>query len=442
MMAPSVIGFVGFGEAASVFSKRLTERNAEVVAFDIDESKVNAPGVSCLPLAELAVRAGYVLSTVTTQVAREVASEIASHLRPGRVFVDLNSTSPSVKVEIGRAISRSGADFVEGAILGAVGASGADTRILTGGNRGREVAETLRQLGLRVSFFSSEIGKAATFKMLRSIFSKGLEAIILELLIVGKRAGIDFDPRRKYPLILIVHGGPAWYKKNDWRPYWEQQPIQAYAAEGYVLVFPNFRGSVHFGVDLRLANYGELGHGDCRDCMAAVDHLIAQGFIDQERLGIAGWSYGGYLVPAIITQTDRFRAAQFGASITSMESMYARLSTVEFILDANIGVWPWEDIDTMVKFSSLYSAAQVKTPTLIQHGEDDPRCPVGASILFYKALKFYKVPVVLELYPKEGHGIRSPLLLRRCLRRNLEWFNKWLKGDAATSFEKLFPGGD
>ncbi|MCP5118598.1 MAG: NAD(P)-dependent oxidoreductase, partial [bacterium] len=99
--------------------------------------------------------------------------------------------SPSIKVEIGRTISRSGADFVEGAILGAVGASGADTRILTGGNRGPEAAETLTHLGLRVSFFSSEIGKASTFKMLRSIFSKGFEAVILELLIAGKRAGIE-----------------------------------------------------------------------------------------------------------------------------------------------------------------------------------------------------------------------------------------------------------
>ncbi len=93
-----------------------------------------------------------------------------------------------------------------------------------------------------------------------------------------------------------------------------------------------------------------------------------------------------------------------------------------------------------IQDSPLYSAWKVRTPTLIEHGEDDPRCPVGGSILYYKALKSYRVPVVLEIYPKEGHGIVGPLLLRRCERRNLEWFNKWLKDDRSTSFEKLFPG--
>jgi prolyl oligopeptidase len=237
---------------------------------------------------------------------------------------------------------------------------------------------------------------------------------------------------------LILHGGPTWYKKNDWRLEWEQHPIQAYAAEGYCLVFPNVRGSADYGVEFRQANFRDLGGGDARDALAAVDHLIRQGFIDENKLGVAGWSYGGFLVPAIITQTDRFKAAQFGAGIPSFEAMYARLSTVEWIVHENYGKRPWEDAQAHIQDSPLYSAMKVKTPTLIEHGEDDPRCPVGGSILFYKALKFYGVPAVLEIYPKEGHGIVGPLLRRRCLRRNLEWFNKWLKGDRTTSFEKVF----
>jgi len=249
----------------------------------------------------------------------------------------------------------------------------------------------------------------------------------------------DFDPGRKYPLILVLHGGPAWYKKNDWRLEWEHHPIQAYAAEGYCLVFPNVRGSADYGVEFRLANFRDLGGGDARDALAAVDFLIRQGFIDESKLGVAGWSYGGFLVPAILTQTDRFKAAQFGAGISSFEAMYSRLSTVEWIIHENYGKRPWEDAQAHIQDSPLYSARKVRTPTLIQHGEDDPRCPVAGAILFYKALKYYGVPAVLEIYPKEGHAILSPLLRRRCLRRNLEWFNKWLKGDRTTSFEALFP---
>ncbi|MBM3748490.1 MAG: S9 family peptidase [Acidobacteria bacterium] len=249
----------------------------------------------------------------------------------------------------------------------------------------------------------------------------------------------DFDPSRKYPLLLILHGGPTWYKKNDWRLHWEQQPIQVYAAEGYCLVFPNVRGSADYGPEFRQANYRDLGGGDFRDAMAAVDYLVGQGFVDENRLGVAGWSYGGFLTPAAITQTDRFKAAQFGAGIPSFEAMYSRLSTVEWIVHDNYGARPWEDGGMHLRESPLYSAHRVKTPTLIQHGEDDPRCPMGGAVLFYKALKSYGVPAVLEIYPKEGHGITGPLLKRRCLRRNLEWFNKWLKGDRTTSFEKPFP---
>jgi 3-hydroxyisobutyrate dehydrogenase len=134
-----------------------------------------------------------VLSTAATQAAKEIAQACLPYLQPGQVYVDLNSTSPSVKVEIDEIIAPSGADFVEGAILGAVGASGARTRVLVGGEKGPEVTQKLTRLGLNVIHYSFEIGKASTFKMLRSIFSRGLEALLLELLIAGKRAGIEHD---------------------------------------------------------------------------------------------------------------------------------------------------------------------------------------------------------------------------------------------------------
>jgi len=195
------IGFIGFGEVASIFSAAMRSHGAEVAAYDVllDQKKgketlqkrCRAEGIKFLPLPDVVGNAEYVLSAVTTREAKKVAENCVPHLRHGQVYVDLNSTCPSVKVELGEVVRPSGADFVEGAVLGAVGAAGAATHVLTGGARGREAAEALTALGLHASFYSEEIGKASMFKMLRSIFSKGMEALILELLIAGKRAGIE-----------------------------------------------------------------------------------------------------------------------------------------------------------------------------------------------------------------------------------------------------------
>lgn len=203
MMKPLRIGFVGFGEVASCLGRVLREHGGEIAAYDtlLDREGGRAillgrPGgaeTAFLPLRETVDNADYVLSTVTTQVAPVVAGQCVSLLRPGQIYVDLNSTSPGVKVEMARTIEATGACFVEGAILGAIGATGAATRILLGGERAEETAGALSRLGLNVSFYSREIGKASTFKMLRSIFAKGLEALLLEFLIAGKRAGLEED---------------------------------------------------------------------------------------------------------------------------------------------------------------------------------------------------------------------------------------------------------
>jgi 3-hydroxyisobutyrate dehydrogenase-like beta-hydroxyacid dehydrogenase len=197
------VAFVGFGEVAAVFSAALRENGAEVAAYDLLldqaqglvslERRRRADGIAFRPLAEAVAGADYVLSTVTTDRAEAAARACAAYLAPGQVYVDLNATAPSVKRAVESIIRAAGAGFVEGAILGAVGVTGAATRILIGGPDGRETARVLADLGLNAEFYSPEVGKAAMFKMLRSIFSKGLEALILELLVAGKRAGIEED---------------------------------------------------------------------------------------------------------------------------------------------------------------------------------------------------------------------------------------------------------
>ena len=198
---PTRISFVGFGEVASTFSKALRENGAEVAVYDVNltrcggqailEKRTRAPGIEFRPLADAVRDAEIVLSTVRPQTARAAARECAAHLRPGQCFVDFNSTSPAVKLEIASIVAPSGADFVEGAILGAVGATGAETTALTAGLKGGMVAESLTRLGLRVSYLDGGVGRVSLFKMLRSSFSKGLEALLLELLLAGRKAGLE-----------------------------------------------------------------------------------------------------------------------------------------------------------------------------------------------------------------------------------------------------------
>lgn len=202
-MSKAKIGFIGFGEVGYTFSKAMNEAGADITAYDLLLDDPKRAGEMRRRILESGSKVGtlegvlgscvYIISTVVTQAAKEVAERCAPLLKPGHVYIDLNSTSPSVKVEIGEIVERTGADFVEGAILGAVGVTGAGTRIFTGGARGPEVAELLNGYGMNVRFYSTDIGKASAFKMLRSIFSKGVEALLLEMMVAGRRAGIAED---------------------------------------------------------------------------------------------------------------------------------------------------------------------------------------------------------------------------------------------------------
>ena len=197
----TICGFLGFGEVASRFTQRLHDRGARVLAYDVllDRpggrdvlvSRAIGPAPDFLALPELTAQADIVLSTVTTDVALSAAKACVPLLRAGQVYVDLNATSPSVKRETASVIAPSGADFVEGAILSAIGVAGADAKVLLCGARASELAAVLSKLGLNAHAYGIEIGKASSFKMLRSVFSKGIEALLIECLLAGRRAGIE-----------------------------------------------------------------------------------------------------------------------------------------------------------------------------------------------------------------------------------------------------------
>jgi 3-hydroxyisobutyrate dehydrogenase-like beta-hydroxyacid dehydrogenase len=199
----TTIGFVGFGEVASHFAPALQAGGARVIAHDVllerpggaETLAARARGEmpALMPVGEMIAAADIVLSTVTTDVALAAAKGCAAHLRPGKVYIDLNAASPGMKREIARAIAASGADFVEGAILPAVGVMGAKSQVLLCGKGAPRMAGTLTALGLNFSAYGEEIGKASSFKMLRSVFSKGLEALLVECLLAGRRAGVEAD---------------------------------------------------------------------------------------------------------------------------------------------------------------------------------------------------------------------------------------------------------
>ena len=210
------LAFIGFGEVASAFCAALAARGAEITAYDLllerpggtEQLKARSSGtkVAFCRLAEVLIGARYVLSTVTTTVAREAAQGCVPHLGAGQTYVDMNATDPGVKLEIERIIRPSGAAFVEGAVLGAVGVTGAKTEILLGGPHARRAERELGgELGLNVRFYSEDIGKASMFKMLRSVFSKGMEALLIEFLVAGERAGIRDDLWREVTELFTRH---------------------------------------------------------------------------------------------------------------------------------------------------------------------------------------------------------------------------------------------
>ena len=158
--------------------------------------------------------------------------------------------------------------------------------------------------------------------------------------------------------------------------------------------------------------------------MTGVDKLIADGVADPDRLGVMGASYGGYMTNWIVTQTGRFKAASAGASLSDLADEYYLSEGGEFMVD--YFKRPWETRRRYAAHSPLTHAAQVTTPLLIQHGEVDPRVPIGSAWKFYRALKAMGKTVELEIYPRGGHVLREPMQQREQMRRNLEWFTRWI----------------
>ena len=190
MRKSTKIGFIGFGEVGRTFSREMRGRGGEVYYFDIID-KNPEEGIAFLPLQDLVHTCDIILSTVNTHLAVAVAEKTVPYLTSGKIYADMNSTSASVKKRIAQIIEPSHANFIEGAILSAVGETGARSSILVSGEMGEKFSRLMNDLGLiNLKYFSPKIGDASQVKMIRSIFSKGVECLLLEMLIAGRRAGV------------------------------------------------------------------------------------------------------------------------------------------------------------------------------------------------------------------------------------------------------------
>jgi dipeptidyl aminopeptidase/acylaminoacyl peptidase len=240
---------------------------------------------------------------------------------------------------------------------------------------------------------------------------------------------LGHQPGRRYPLIVEVHGGPAGvFQRSYLGGLGGYADAAALAERGYALLRPNPRGSSGYGREFRLANVGDWAGGDFADVMAGVDHLIARGLADPERLGILGWSYGGFMTGMAITLTDRFKAACFGAGLSNPVSFTGTADIQSFIPDY-FGGELWDAPEAYARCSAVLNASKVRTPTLIQHGEADKRVPVGQGYELYYALKRRGVPVEMVVYPREGHGVEEPRHAVDVRQRTIAWFERWLPAD-------------
>lgn len=237
----------------------------------------------------------------------------------------------------------------------------------------------------------------------------------------------NFDASKKYPMVLMIHGGPqgAWF--DNWGYRWN---AQMFAARGYVAVLINPHGSTGYGQAFVEEISGDWGGAAYEDLMRGVDYVVKKGYVDENRMGAAGGSFGGYMTNWIMGHTDRFKALVTHAGIFNAESMYATEEL--WFQEWEFKGKPW-DSDLYAKWSPHRFAKNFKTPTLVVHGELDYRVPVGEGIQLFSTLQRRGVPSKFLYFPDEGHWVLKPQNSELWYKTVLGWFDQWLKPNGAVA---------
>jgi dipeptidyl aminopeptidase/acylaminoacyl peptidase len=236
----------------------------------------------------------------------------------------------------------------------------------------------------------------------------------------------DFKVGQPYPTIVQIHGGPQWAWWTGWLGSWHEW-AQLLASRGYVVFLPNPRGSIGQSWQFAEANRDDWGGGDFQDIMDGLDELVAQKIADPNRLGVGGWSYGGFMTSWTVTQTDRFKAAVVGAAVTNLFSFDGTTDITPSFLRAYFLDIPFGRRTDYDKHSAMTFLQNCKTPSLVLHGAADERVPTSQGWEFYNGLKMLGVPVEMVVYPREHHGFTERAHEVDLLRRILAWYDKYLK---------------
>ncbi|HEV2067597.1 MAG TPA: S9 family peptidase [Thermomicrobiales bacterium] len=245
--------------------------------------------------------------------------------------------------------------------------------------------------------------------------------------------GILIRPRsyqegRRYPLLVQIHGGPSWQWEDRANLNWHDWG-QMLASRGYAVLLPNPRGSTGYGSDFEKLLQDDVGGGESRDLVTGAEAMVARGIADPDRLAIGGWSWGGYLTAWTITQTPMFKAAIMGAGLANLISDHGAGD----IPEANTAFYPghpYTHWDLYAERSPLRAVTNVKTPTLILHGDNDARVSPTQGLEYYRALQVLGVPVRFVRYPREGHGIQERNHQLDLMRRVVDWLAKYVPADA------------
>ncbi len=229
-----------------------------------------------------------------------------------------------------------------------------------------------------------------------------------------------YDPHRHYPMLVYVHGGPSWVNLPSWN-----NPATAYSTFGYFVLLPNPRGSFGEGEAFAEGVRGDMGYGDLRDILAGVDAVEKAAPVDDHRLGMLGWSYGGFMSMFAPTQTGRFKAVVAGAGLSDWQSYYGENQIDKWMIPF-FGASLYDDPQAYAKSSAINFIRRDHTPALIVVGERDEECPAPQSFEYWHALNDLGVPTTLVVYANQGHHIADPADQKDILRRSLAWFGKYL----------------
>jgi dipeptidyl aminopeptidase/acylaminoacyl peptidase len=234
-----------------------------------------------------------------------------------------------------------------------------------------------------------------------------------------------YEVGKRYPLVVHAHGGPLWQWLDRLMLNWHDWG-QWLAAHGYAVLLPNPRGSYGRGLEYAWCNRRAWGLGDFQDVLSGVDALVERGIVDPDRLGIGGWSYGGFMTAWAIGHTDRFKAAVVGAGVTDLLSFQAA-DIPSWLPTEQMQAQPWDDPEIYARCSPITYVGNVATPTLVLHGASDERVRLGQGRELYNALRARKVPTEMVIYPREPHLFGERHHQHDLLARVLEWYDRWLK---------------